>query len=93
MNAIRVPSGENDGYSTQRVDVERGGGSSHPGRRGSRGAAPPSRSELNAIVVPSGDQSGPQSFAGSLVMFRRSEPSARATKISSSSLMPRVESR
>ena len=54
---------------------------------------PPSRSELNTIVDPSGDQSGPQSLAGSLVMLRRSEPSAAATKISSFSLMPRVESR
>ena len=31
------------------------------------------------MVVPSGDQSGPQSFAGLLVMFRATVPSERTT--------------
>ncbi len=53
----------------------------------------PSRLELNTIVRPSGDQSGPQSLPGSFVRFLAPVPSARTTKISSSWLMPRRESR
>src|SRR5829696_2938114 len=93
MDTMLRPSGENDGYSTQssmgscRTWLP-SGSTSQPDRRPLE-----PRSELKTIVEPSGDQSGPQSFAGSFVRFRRSEPPARATAISSATLMPRGESR
>ena len=44
----------------------------------------PERLEMKAIAVPSGDQAGPQSDAGSSVSCRTPVPSARITKMSGS---------
>jgi hypothetical protein len=77
-DAMRLPSGDQVGYST------------HMSVGILRSLDPPGltryplilelwRVELNTIVRPSGDQSGPQSSAGSFVMSLGSEPSALTT--------------
>ena len=76
MNAMRLPSGDQAGYSasisvSRRRWVPSGLTTYSWGRR--------SRSELKAIIEPSGDQAGPQSFARFLVRFRCPEPSAFIT--------------
>ena len=78
MNAMRVPSGDQAGYSTYAsVAIRRRWDPSGFMRKPPMGS--PSRSELNTMVRPSGDQSGPQSFPGSLVRFLAPVPSAPTT--------------
>lgn len=89
-NAIRDPSGDHDGYSAgdlvRRVGFEPSVAIVHR-------FSEPDRVEAKAMLLPSGDHDGDQSLAPCRVRFVALAPSMPITQISSSWLMPRLESR
>src|SRR5215212_8497923 len=90
QNASRDPSGDHDGYSdnelVRRFALE-------PSVAMVQRFSAPDRVEANAMLVPSGDHAGDHSLALLRVRFAACEPSASITQISSSRLMPCLESR
>src|SRR3954463_11705118 len=89
-NAIRALSGDHDGYSANER-VRRCG--LEPSVAMPQRFSAPDRVEAKAMLLPSGDQAGDQSLALLRVRFAACEPSTLITQISSSRLMPCLESR
>src|SRR5215210_9332421 len=87
---MRALSGDHEGYSANER-VRRCG--LEPSVAMLQRFSAPDRVEANAMLVPSGDQAGDQSLALLRVRFAACEPSAFITQISSSRLMPCLESR
>src|SRR5215213_2194753 len=87
---MRELSGDHDGYSAservRRCSVE-------PSVAMLQRFRAPARVEAKAMLLPSGDQAGDQSLALLRVRFAACEPSALIAQISSSRLMPCLESR
>src|SRR5690242_15412094 len=78
MKAIFVPSGDQSGYSSHRVEFGQRRLSPEPSAfiRYRRGTPPPSRTELKRMCFPSGAQVAPQLLCRSFVRLVCCEPSA-----------------
>src|SRR5215210_2257183 len=87
---MRALSGDHEGYSANER-VRRCG--LEPSVAMLQRFSAPDRVEAKAMLVPSGDQAGDQSLALLRVRLAACEPSAFITQISSSRLMPCLESR
>src|SRR5437764_14125903 len=83
IKAIFIPSGDQSGYSSHRVECGHRRLSPEPsGFITYRCGVPPSRAELKRICLPSGDQVAPQLDCLSLVRFFCPEPSAFVIQMS-----------
>jgi len=71
------PSGDQRGYTPSAASLR-----SCPPSAGTRNTPPPSRSDLKAMVLPSGDQAGCVSGSGDFVICTASPPATGCTQIS-----------